>query len=371
MEIGILTLPFNANYGGILQAYALQTALEHVGHHARHINAAPHYSLRPLLRPVAYAKRLFEQRILGRNKRVLLEAHNNAIVAHTNLFIQRHIRLAPCATPTAVRPSDFEAIVVGSDQVWRRDFWPDMATPFLDFAAQWDIRRIAYAASFGLDRWLCDEQTTRRCADLLSRFDHVSVREYSGIQLCKDHLHREAALMPDPTMLLDASDYRRLITADSRRCADSGSQLFAYILGHHPATSALIEAVAQEKRLAVNAIYADDYWRRPTAQCVRPPLEDWLRGIAEAELIVTNSFHGCVMAAIFQKPFIVVQHAAGGATRITTLLQNLGMSSAIVDDSRQMPDDLDAYIHDSSATDVQTRLAQLRQLGMTFLNQIH
>lgn len=32
MKIGILTLPLHTNYGGILQAYALQTVLERMGH---------------------------------------------------------------------------------------------------------------------------------------------------------------------------------------------------------------------------------------------------------------------------------------------------------------------------------------------------
>lgn len=32
MRIGILTLPLHNNYGGILQAYALQTVLERMGH---------------------------------------------------------------------------------------------------------------------------------------------------------------------------------------------------------------------------------------------------------------------------------------------------------------------------------------------------
>lgn len=32
MKIGILTLQLHTNYGGILQAYALQTVLERMGH---------------------------------------------------------------------------------------------------------------------------------------------------------------------------------------------------------------------------------------------------------------------------------------------------------------------------------------------------
>ncbi len=34
MKIGILTLPLHTNYGGILQAFALQTVLEHMGYDA-------------------------------------------------------------------------------------------------------------------------------------------------------------------------------------------------------------------------------------------------------------------------------------------------------------------------------------------------
>ena len=38
MKIGILTLTLHTNYGGILQAYALQTVLERMGHEVEVFN---------------------------------------------------------------------------------------------------------------------------------------------------------------------------------------------------------------------------------------------------------------------------------------------------------------------------------------------
>ena len=355
MEIGILTLPFNANYGGILQAWALQTALEQMGHHACHINSIPHWHLQPWLRPVAYAKRLAEQRLLGRSKRIRFEEFNNAICRNTNAFISRHIHLAPESDTRRLRPGTFDAIIVGSDQVWRRDFWRDITVPFLAFTDGWNLRRVAYAASFGLDTWRYDDGATARCAELLARFDLVSVREHSAQVLAERHLHRAAQLMPDPTMLLRCDDYRSLIAPDTPTPPSTNS-LFAYVLGPSTEAQATIRRMADERHLTVSASLADDDISRPTEACIRPPLETWLTGIAGASLVVTNSFHGCVLAAIFQKPFTVLPYAAGGQTRIDSLVKSLGLNLADT-------------IHDTAQPHVQQRLDAMRRQGLDFLRQ--
>lgn len=362
MKIGILTLPFNANYGGILQAYALQTVLEQMGHHTCHINRLPHHYLHPLLRPVAYAKRVAERYLLGRKKRICFEAYHNAIVQHTNPFITQHIHLVGQEGVGSLQAKDFDAIVVGSDQVWRREFWNDITTPYLQFAREWPIRRIAYAASFGLGTWQYTEAQTRQCAELLSRFDLVSVREEAAIDLCRAHLGCEAVLMPDPTLLLSREHYLQLIP-DAPAQKATQPTLFAYLLGDNERDRTLIDKLAQERNLTPHAIIADDSPGRPISACVRPPLEEWIGGIATASLVVTNSFHGCVLACIFGKPFIALEHQQGGVSRILSLLHSLGLE--------EKPATLStSTIYDASQQAVQQRIELLRQQGLDFLRQI-
>ena len=365
MEIGILTLPFNANYGGILPAYALQTVLEQMGHHASHINRLPHHYLPPLLRPVAYAKRLVERYLLGRRKRIRFEAYHNAIVQHTNPFIAQHIHLVGQEGVSSLQAKDFDAIVVGSDQVWRPEFWSDITTPYLQFAREWSIRRIAYAASFGLGTWQYTEAQTRQCAELLACFDQVSVREEAAITLCRQHLGCEAVLMPDPTLLLHREDYLQLLPEASRLLSQDAttSTLFAYLLGDSEGDRALIDKLAQERGLRTHAIIADDSPGRPLSACVRPPLEEWIGGIASSSVVVTNSFHGCVLACIFGKPFIALAHQQGGVSRILSLLHSLGLE--------ENPTTLSSStIYDAGQPAVQQRIELLRQQGLDFLSRI-
>lgn len=105
-----------------------------------------------------------------------------------------------------------DAIIVGSDQVWRPDYSSCQPNYFLDFLPKDSkIRRISNAASFGGDNWDWSTELTARCAKLLQLFDAVSVREASGVRLCKEHFNVGAVNVLDPTMLLDPEDYIAII----------------------------------------------------------------------------------------------------------------------------------------------------------------
>ena len=124
----------------------------------------------------------------------------------------------------------FDAIVVGSDQVWRPKYFKDkIENAFLDFAKSWNIKRIAYAASFGTDEWEYAPKQTKRCGELLKLFDFVSVREMSGINLCATHFDLGAKLEPDPTMLLTTEDYMRLFEV-ARTPKSSGTLLYLSLI---------------------------------------------------------------------------------------------------------------------------------------------
>ena len=92
----------------------------------------------------------------------------------------------------ALNPNDFDAFIVGSDQVWRRLYMPDIYREYLSFAEGWNVRRISYAASFGTEEWEYSPLETTECRRLLQKFDAVSVREASGVSLCKKHFGVEA-----------------------------------------------------------------------------------------------------------------------------------------------------------------------------------
>ncbi len=85
---------------------------------------------------------------------------------------------------------------------------------FLDFVKGQNVKRLSYAASFGTDKWEFTPQQTAICSPLAQKFDLVTVREGSGVKLCKDHLGVNAVHVLDPTMLLTKEDYISLIEAE-------------------------------------------------------------------------------------------------------------------------------------------------------------
>lgn len=123
MRIGILTLPLHTNYGGILQAYALQTVLERMGHKVVVFDTPNEYLLPPLWKlPLCFAKRIV-MRCLGKSQEIFLERHltheRHVIAQYIQPFVDNHIHRKVIRSFKELKATDYDAIVVGSDQVWR------------------------------------------------------------------------------------------------------------------------------------------------------------------------------------------------------------------------------------------------------------
>ena len=130
----------------------------------------------------------------------------------------------------------------------------------------------------------------------------------------------------DPTMLLDVQDYVDLVKrADIPK---SKGTLLCYILDETESTTDLISRLASETGLVPfrgNSRVED--WSAPLAERIQPPVEQWLRGFMDAELVVTDSFHACVFSILFHKPFVVVGNKERGLARVKSLLKMFGLEN--------------------------------------------
>ena len=340
MRIGIITLPLHTNYGGILQAYALQTVLERMGHDVRLVEERRGPLRLPLWKaPLSYGKRIVKN-LAGKPMPVFYEQKVNredpVTRQHTDKFIGKYINRRVVESFADIREGDFDAIVVGSDQIWRPMYFHGIEHAYLDFAEGWTIRRVAYAASFGTDEWEYTARQTRRCGALLRGFDAVSVREASGVGLCREHFGVEARQVLDPTMLLTAADYMKLVEAAATPA--SPGTLLCYILDETPAKAALAGRIASERALVpfrVNSRVEDIC--APLAERIQPPVEQWLRGFMDAEFVVTDSFHACVFSILFGKPFIAIGNAGRGLSRFVSLLGMFGLEDRLITDISFIP----------------------------------
>lgn len=361
MKIGILTLPLHTNYGGILQAYALQTVLERMGHEVVVIDKP---NVKPAPSLFTLGKRIIK-RLLGYRVGVFSERKHNRtypiVSQHTQPFIDKYIHRKVVHSPEELQESDFDAIVVGSDQIWRPKYYGKIENAYLAFAKGWNIKRVAYAASFGTDEWEYTPEQTKRCGELLKKFDALSVREASGVGLCREHFGVEALHVLDPTMLLDKEDYIRLIEAAGT--PKSKGTLLNYILDETSEKRALIEWIAKEKGLVpfrVNSRVEDR--TAPLEERIQPPVEEWLRGFYDAEFVVTDSFHACVFSILFGKPFVVVGNKERGMARFDSLLKMFGLEDRLVSN-------IDDYNHVGEMKYDAGRLQEKREWSRKFLSE--
>lgn len=330
MKIGILTLPFNTNYGGILQAYALQTVLECMGHEVCVIDKKQ-VSFPLLKAPLIYYRRI-KMNMKGRKFPIFYEfkakKEDPIVRQNTNRFISKYIKNRSVKSYSETK--DLDIIVVGSDQIWRPKYFRPIRHAYLDFAKSWNVRRIAYAASFGTDKWEYKESQARRCSSLIKLFAAVSVREDSGVALCRERFGVEAQHVLDPTLLLNREDYIRLFEASCT--PDSPGNLLCYILDEMPEKTAIINKVAKERGLVPFSVKSkSDNINDPLSERVQPPVEQWLRGFYDAEFVITDSFHACVFSILFNKPFLAIGNIGRGMSRFTSLLSMFGLEDRLID----------------------------------------
>lgn len=351
MKIGILTQHFLLNYGGIIQNFALQQVLLKLGHDPLTFEHDTCYSrTRWFLRS---AKHVLKNHSL---KGLPVYPTYQGRIGNKNFikFVLKNIRSVTVNdfTPDLTQKYGLDAYVVGSDQVWRPAFnlGPRLGNMFLDFAGD-DVKKISYAASFGCKEWEYTEEQERMCGKLAKRFDAISVREASGVDLCKEHFGVDATLVLDPTLLLNKEDYGKV-------CHDvpkKEKHIFVYSLVVSEGVLAVAEKVAEAMGLSIIVKQAGRKVKKEDT------IEDWFAEFRDADYVVTDSFHGMVFSTIFNKPFSIVMNPSGGNDRYLSLLSQLGLMERIVSD------ELQPVFSAIDWSDVNHRLTELRKASFEFL----
>lgn len=340
MKIGILTLPLrNNNYGGLLQAYALQKVLKDMGHEVWIINRV--YKEPSFIRKCAsLGKRFILKYIFKKNKQSFFykptKEEKKIVATYAHQFIKSHfVHITKEITKNkdllSLNKKEFDAFIVGSDQVWRPEYSPCVTNYFLDFVKnETKIKRIAYAASFGVSNWKLTKKQTRDCSRLAKNFDAISVREDSGIDLCREFLHVDAVQVLDPTMLLDTKDYIQLVENEGK----ISSNLMTYILDKTDEKQQIINDASEKLKLSPFSVIPNKKLTKETRadikECIYPAATYWIRGFIDAQFVITDSFHGCVFSILFNKPFIAIGNLQRGMTRFNSLLKMFELEDRLV-----------------------------------------
>lgn len=339
-RIGLLTLPLHTNYGGILQTAALYRHLEDLGKEVvllerDSLRSPQHHAGMFVARFLPY--QLLADSTAGRKGWLVGRLHNvaNAIRLNRRKEIHRPFienllphRTGPltssAALTEAVERFRLDGLVVGSDQVWRMRYQPTHAVAdyFLGFCRDETVRKVSYAASFGVGKWEYPKHTQIARA-LLAQFDAISLREDSGVEIVRAEFGRDDGVhVLDPTLLLDPAFYERIAAPAA---AKTGGVLLEYVLDPAPQLAAFsAELTGRLGPGHVRRSLVLDAEDRPM------DVPNWLRAFMDADFVVTDSFHGTVFSIIFRKNFLTVVNRDRGADRFTSLLSLLGLQDRLI-----------------------------------------
>ena len=315
MKIGIITFHWAANYGAILQAYALQTYLSGFGNDVRIID----------YKPYGFDKSLFRLLVPHRPGTMLREARNYFKDKRVDAFRKKYLHLTErygSLQELRNSPPDVDVLICGSDQIWTPGFSMSgeggkTSTYYLDFGNS-TVKRVAYAVSFGCQEY--PGECSNYIKPLLERFEAISVRESSGIEILRKMGIENSTLVSDPTAFLTSKQYMALLDGSN---TVKKEQVCIYMLRK------------QEKRIKtlIKETISSLKNTGKATTIKSPTVEKWLEEIARSSFVITNSFHGIMMCLKFHTPFIAITETgtnAGMNDRLYTLLQTVGLEDRII-----------------------------------------
>lgn len=335
MKIAILSLVPGHNYGGILQSYALQTILERMGHHVEIIthdivkvkkkNEWKQYTV--------YIVRFLKKYILGKQIYIKAEEKGDYQNALLRQFVNKYLHTREIGRFSEIGEFDYDAYIVGSDQVWRPKYFEEqynapIENAYLSFTKGWNVKRVSYAPSYAVDVWEYTENQTLEIKKLITQFNAVSVREENAVQLVKDNLDILAVQVLDPTFLLEKKDYQVFHSQNTKK--GEKDLLLVYVLEKRPEIIQTANLIGKYLKLESRNLN-DRIEMNEDGIPVKSSVELWLSSFSESDFVITDSFHACAFSIIYNRPFAVMANKKRGRSRIDSLLKQFQQSYRLID----------------------------------------
>ena len=324
------------NHGASLQAYALQTYLESIGHTIEIIGYKPdylsrHYQLWNVDNSV-YDKPIIKQLYLVAKLPVRLLALKRKRLF--DIFTKKYLKLTTkryhSSEELKRNPPQADVYIAGSDQIWNTLFQTGRDDAFyLDFAPS-SVKRISYAASFATEDVADEYRPFIR--KMLQNFDAVSIRERCSLPLLASLGRTDGVAVCDPVFLLTREQWENMLPNQQIH----EKYLLVYDTEYSPKVKEIAKRIAKEKKLKIYNVsafqigYADkDLWASsPT---------DFVQLIRGASYVVSNSFHATAFSLIFERDFCVVNRTEGINERMKSLLEGYHLEERMVSAYAALP----------------------------------
>lgn len=312
--VGIITLYGLENYGNRLQNYAVQKTLTDMGLESKTYCKYMYWG--------CFGKKYRIKKALDElsNYRYAADLNNRVILNRQMLFEDFQKKYLPTEQIEDVKALGKKAdyFVVGSDQVWNPTWYRadgvEKELFLLSFAEP--EQKVCLSPSFGISE-LPDEWKTW-FKEQLPTFPKLNVREQAGADIIKELTGLDAQVTIDPTLMLDAKDWRKISRkpygVDTRH-----PYVLTYFLGDR--TSAAEEDIREILNIRkMNVFHLLDK-TQPFVYESGP--REFIYLFSKADIILTDSFHACVFSFLFNKPFVVYDRVEDGMCQMTSRLDSL------------------------------------------------
>lgn len=318
MKVGLLTFHCSQNYGATLQGYALQEVLKELGHEVETIDYRPNFLVYPLYPKYLVATRnipkllehLFFATVSGLKRRKIFE-----------LFIKQNFNLSKRVNRDFL-PEPYEAVVIGSDQIWNLAITKGDTKYFADFGGEKGEKRyIAYAASMEAQELTpSKEQICKRC---IPYFDAIGVRERNLLSLVQPLTKKKLHHVVDPALLISPRVWK-----DMAKVPEREKYVLLYQVRYDKNARVFAKKVADSYGVELVEIACTPQVERENGICVlhEATPEEFLGWIQNATCVVTSSYHGLIFSLVFEKEFYSLHLGDGADSRSGLLLEEVGLN---------------------------------------------
>lgn len=227
-----------------------------------------------------------------------------------------------------------DAFMIGSDQVWRENSIPLVGYSFfLDFVDN-NKPKFAFSTSFGGEKFTSNEDLREIVKGLLSRFNAISVRESSGVAVCKNEFGINVEQILDPVLLCRKEKYTEIVGSLDEEIPEKF--LLCYILDPNDELAEIAKEISIAENLEIITIFGmKEYERNKKIWHLGKILskitpEQFVHYISKCTFLLTDSHHGTCFGIVFHKQYYAYVNKMRGATRFLTVAEKLGLEDRLL-----------------------------------------
>jgi hypothetical protein len=371
MKIGILTFHYSINYGGVLQSQALYSTLKNLGYDVQIIDFQPKEEK---IQKLSIANLGLRKSDLRKVKSIQYRAilnrlytffkYNKKVVKKFKQFLSNNCEISPRVDESNIAEflSNYDAIIVGSDQIWNPS-QRKKAEYFLDYK-NYNGKRISYAADSTNDQ--VDESEDVKLKSSLNRFNHISVRNEHSANFVNKIIHKHPIIVNDPTQLICYPiDDKFVIKEEYILIYKIGSDI-------EGGEDNIIEHLKSKYECKVYALVMPN-----TKYSVNKKVDkiiydagplDWIEYIRNAKFVYTDSFHGCLFSLKFNKKFVAYYTEELRSSRFKYLAKKYDISDFIVNSVRDYFNKM-SYAKTPNYTQINAQISIDNEISIDFLTK--